>query len=249
MPSGGKLIIETSSVDLDDGYVRGHTGANPGSYVKLSMSDTGIGMNQEVRGHIFEPFFTTKEVGRGTGLGLATVYGIVKQSGGNIWVYSEPGLGTTFSIYLPRIKEATKTASAAAAGAEYPEGSGKVLLVEDDGAVRSLMSVILEDCGYAVVEASNGEEGLEIFSNHQSAIDLIITDVVMPRMSGKEMAERIQATRPEMKVLFVSGYTQIAVQHSGLLEGGSNFLQKPFTPKSLARKVQELMRSPEPARV
>ncbi len=248
MPQGGKLIIETAEVHLDEPYARRHTGVRPGPYVMISVSDTGIGMDEETRGHIFEPFFTTKEIGRGTGLGLATVYGIVKQSGGNIWVYSEPRRGTTFKIYLPRVEEGRVEEHETTAPVEMPEGSGTVLLVEDDDAVRALVALILADCGYSVVEACDGREGLKLFETHQGPIDLIVTDIVMPGMSGREMAERILASHPGMKILFVSGYTRTAVQHHGLLESGSNFLQKPFSPRELARKVGTLMSAPEEPR-
>ncbi len=245
MPEGGKLIIETEDVFLDESYARRHPGVRTGPYVMVSVSDTGVGMDEETRAHIFEPFFTTKEVGRGTGLGLATVYGIVKQSGGNVWAYSEPGRGTTFKIYLPRVEEAKAEERETAAPVDVLEGSGTVLLVEDDDAVRALVSLILADCGYSVVEACDGREGLRLFESHEGSIDLVLTDIVMPGMSGREMAERILASHPEAKILFVSGYTRTAVQHHGLLESGSNFLQKPFSPRELARKVRNLMGQPE----
>jgi PAS domain S-box-containing protein len=247
MPDGGKLIIETAKTYLDDPYVRSHPGVAAGHYVIISVSDTGVGMDQETRSHIFEPFFTTKAVGRGTGLGLATVYGIVKQSGGNIWVYSEPERGSTFKIYLPMVKEHDATGRDATGPVEIPPGSGTILLVEDDDSVRGLVTVILEDCGYRVVEACNGADGLEAFRSSTIPIDLIVTDVVMPVMSGKEMAGRILASQPETKILFISGYTQIAVKHHGLLESGSNFLQKPFSPKDLATKVRMMLEAPERA--
>ncbi|HXI04523.1 MAG TPA: ATP-binding protein, partial [Candidatus Saccharimonadales bacterium] len=241
MPAGGKLVIETSSVYLDEPYARRQTGVTPGHYALICVTDTGQGMDEETRGRIFEPFFTTKEIGRGTGLGLATVYGIVKQSGGNIWVYSEPGRGTTFKIYLPMVEETSRGRLEAPATADMPEGSGTILLVEDDDSVRGLVAVILAECGYSVVEACNGSEGLRLFETSATPIDLVVTDVVMPVMSGRDMAQRILAGKSDARILFISGYTETAVQHHGLLESGSNFLQKPFSPKALARKVQEIL--------
>ncbi len=198
-------------------------------------------MKDEIRAHIFEPFFTTKEVGKGTGLGLAMVYGIVKQSGGYIWVYTEPGKGTTFKIYLPMVEEPAEPLGPAKAQTGLPRGSETVLLVEDEDAVRSLVRGILEAYGYEVLEASRPEEALLICQQYEGSIHLLVTDVVLPQMSGRELAKRLEFTFPDMKVLFVSGYTDEAVIRHGALEPGTAFLQKPFTPDSLAWKVREVL--------
>jgi CheY-like chemotaxis protein len=245
MPEGGKLTIETDNVYLDEDYARRHISVVPGEYVMLAVSDTGSGMNQETQAHIFEPFFTTKEVGTGTGLGLATVYGIVKQSGGNIWVYSEAGHGTTFKIYLPRVAERqAETAEAKIGFDELPRGTETILLVEDEQMVRSLTRHILELCGYTVLEAQNGVEASAIFEKGERRIDLLVTDVVMPLMGGRELAERLAQTHPQLRVLFTSGYTDDAVVRHGVIEAGTNFVQKPFTPNVLARKIREVLDAP-----
>ncbi len=241
MPKGGKLIVETSNVELDEGYVSSHPVVTPGPYVMLAVSDSGAGIDQETQARIFEPFFTTKENGKGTGLGLATVYGIVKQSGGYIWVYSEPGQGTTFKIYLPRIEETDEKAKLEEAIAPPARGSETVLVVEDEMSVRRLTRQFLEENGYRVLEAMEGREALRISNQHKGPIHLLLTDVVMPQMSGRELAHSLVPLRPEMKVLYMSGYTDDAIVHHGVLERDIDFLQKPFTLDALAHKVREVL--------
>jgi PAS domain S-box-containing protein len=240
MPDGGKLTIETKNVHLDSTYAQTHLSVQPGQFVMLAVSDTGIGMEAEMQEHIFEPFFTTKEKGKGTGLGLSTIYGIVKQSGGNIWVYSEVGHGTTFKIYLPLIDEAPSTEPPVAAQ-QIAKGSETILMVEDEGALRELIREILEHDGYKVVVARDGRDALSISAQFEGAIDLLITDVVMPEVSGRELAERLTENYAKVKVLFMSGYTDDAVVRHGVLEEGAYFLQKPFTPDALLRKVREIL--------
>ncbi|MCI0487429.1 MAG: response regulator [Blastocatellia bacterium] len=244
MPKGGKLIVETTNVELDEGYARKHMAVRPGPYVMLAISDTGSGMDEETQSRIFEPFFTTKEQGKGTGLGLSTVYGIVEQSGGNIWLYSEPGRGTTFKVYLPCIDEPAGTLDAHASAVESFRGSETILLVEDDEAVRKLTRQILEMNGYTVLEAGNAGEALAVCQQHTEPIDLMITDVVMPGMSGHELAERLALTGRELKVLYMSGYTDNAIVRHGIMDEDTTFLQKPFTPDSLARKAREVLEKP-----
>jgi PAS domain S-box-containing protein len=242
MPSGGKLIIETKNVEIDVEYVAAHIGLTPGRYVRLSVSDTGVGMSQEIVEKAFEPFFTTKETGKGTGLGLSTVYGIVKQSGGSIQVYSEPGFGTTFNIFLPRVEENLDALDLREESDFLPKGSETVLLVEDESSVRNLAYRILCQQGYTVLEAANGDEALRIVQERNGKeIDLLLTDVVMPRMSGKDLADRLKTLKPELKVLFTSGYTDDAIVHHGVLNPGTHFLQKPFSPKALSLKVREVL--------
>ncbi len=241
MPQGGRLTIETAEVELDRGYVAGHVPTQPGRYVLLAISDTGVGMDGATKARLFEPFFTTKEPGRGTGLGLATVYGIVKQSGGYIWVYSELGHGTTFKIYLPRVAELAEAPESTRGTPTPARGSETVLVVEDQDEVRELTKRVLEARGYAVLAAPNGAEALEIVDRHPTPIHLMITDVVMPGMNGREVAQLACARRSDLKVLFVSGYTGEAVLQHRLLEPGVAFLQKPFTPDALARKTREVL--------
>ena len=242
MPSGGKLIIETANVELDNTYASTHVGVTPGRYVRLSMSDTGLGMTPEVRDRAFEPFFTTKEKGRGTGLGLSTVYGIVKQSGGNIWVYSEPGIGTTFKIYLPGVDEKEDVLQQKKEDIPLSRGTETILLAEDEPSLRDLASRILRDLGYDLIIAANGEEAIQIAQEQsEKEIHLLLTDVVMPRMGGKELADRLKISRPKMKVLFASGYTDDTIVHHGVLERGINYIQKPFTPDTLARTVRQVL--------
>jgi two-component system, cell cycle sensor histidine kinase and response regulator CckA len=242
MVSGGKLTIETENVELDEEYVRTHISVKPGSYVQLSISDTGIGMSLDTKEKAFEPFFTTKEKGKGTGLGLSTVYGIVKQSEGNIWVYSEPGRGTTFKIYFPRVEEKLDAILKEEESDSLPGGNETVLLVEDDPLVRDLAHRLLIQQGYKVLVASNGEEALRVVQeNGGEKIHLLLTDVVMPRMGGKELSEKLKRLRPEIGVLYTSGYTDNAIVHHGTLEPGTYFLQKPFSHKTLSHKVREVL--------
>jgi CheY-like chemotaxis protein len=241
MPGGGRITIETARVELGEHYARQHVGVTPGSYVLLAVTDTGVGMDSATQARIFDPFFTTKEPGKGTGLGLSTVYGIVKQSGGNIWVYSEPGHGTTFKVYLPRVEDAEEPAEAPRA---LPgRGTETVLLVEDEEEVRTVAREILESYGYTVLEARHPADAVAIGEHYAGAVRLLVTDVVMPEKSGRELAEHLTLLRPEMKVLYISGYTDDAIVHHGVLDPGTPFLQKPFTPAALARKVREVLDS------
>ena len=248
MPNGGKITIATSNVGLGDDLRRQYSYIQPGRYVMLSISDTGHGMDRETQSRIFEPFFTTKEKGKGTGLGLSTVYGIIKQSGGYIFAQSEVGRGTTFRIYLPRVDEAAEPAHTTATTQVSTGGSETVLLVEDEECVRQLVRDTLQAKGYAVLEADQGESAMTIAAAHQGSIDILITDVVMPGMSGRELAKTLAQVRPGIKILFLSGYTEDAIIHQGVLDSGTAFLQKPFTLQTLARKVREVLgsRTPEP---
>ncbi len=241
MPNGGWLTLATGNVTLDEAYARTHAEVEPGPYVMLSVSDTGHGMTAEVQAHIFEPFFTTKEVGKGTGLGLATVYGIAKQSGGHITVYSEPGHGAVFKLYLPRVEEAPGTAEPARPTEITRRGSETVLLVEDDEPLRTLAREILSIQGYTVLDATSPSEALRLADAHPGPIHLLLTDVVMPQMNGRQVADHLLAARPGLKVLFMSGYTDAAIVEHGVLEPGTHFLQKPFTPDGLSRKVREAL--------
>ena len=242
MPQGGKLTIETANVDLDEAYCQQHAPANPGPYVMLAVSDTGVGMDKDTQAHIFEPFFTTKGVGKGTGLGLSTVYGIVKQSGGFIWVYSEPGSGATFRIYLPRI-ERTGEQDKQEKSASVRGGSETILLVEDSKPLLELACEFLGTCGYKVLHSSDPLEAIRIVEQYEGPIPLLITDVVMPEMSGRALAEKLTALRPGMRVLYMSGYTDDAILRYGEFDSGKAFLQKPFTKNALAAKVRELLES------
>ena len=244
MPKGGKLTIETKNADLDLEYVETRQGIQPGRYVRLSVSDTGSGMTPEVQAHLFEPFFTTKDVGKGTGLGLAAVHGIVKQSGGHIAVYSELDIGTTFTIYLPVVEPQAPVIQSLQPARIAPNGDETVLLVEDEDAVRSLTRHVLKGRGYTVLEASEGEEALRIASMHEGTIHILVTDVIMPGMGGREVADRLRALSDEIKVLYLSGYTEDAVVRHGILEDQVNFLHKPFTPLALALKVREVLDAP-----
>jgi two-component system, cell cycle sensor histidine kinase and response regulator CckA len=247
MPQGGKLTIEAANVELDKSYIKEHSVAKPGAYVMLAISDNGIGMDAETKARIFEPFFTTKGKGKGTGLGLATVYGIVKQSNGFIWVYSEPGEGTSIKIYIPRVEgKSSKVAVEEEKEQEFP-GSETVLLVEDEAAVRTLASRILRDRGYTVVEAGDGLEALRLAGEYSGEIHLVLTDVIMPGMSGSALVSQIEAARPGIKALYISGYTDNAIVHHGILDSNIAFLEKPFSPNQLARKVREILgSSPKP---
>jgi two-component system cell cycle sensor histidine kinase/response regulator CckA len=240
MPTGGKLILETANTELSEQYAELHQPVVPGRYVMLAVSDTGMGMTPETRARIFEPFFTTKEKGKGTGLGLSTVYGIIKQSGGYVWVYSEPGRGTTFKIYLPRV-DAAPDAMLPAREPATVTGTETILLAEDDEVLRPLARGLLEKLGYQVLDAADAAAALEAARRYREPIHLLLTDVVMPGVSGRELARELEKSRPDTRVLYVSGYTDDAIVHHGMLEPGLNFLQKPFTPASLARKVREVL--------
>jgi signal transduction histidine kinase/ActR/RegA family two-component response regulator len=240
MPDGGRIIIETSNVDLDEGYAAQHAGVEAGQYVLLSVTDTGVGMTQQVMQHIFEPFFTTKGTG-GTGLGLSTVYGIVTQAGGWVWVYSEPGAGSAFKVYFPRAGGATKPLAEPVAAAETLRGTETVLVVEDQPDVRKLTLAMLEDQGYRLLEAANGIEALSLSERYAEPIDLLVTDVVMPGMTGRELARMLLALRPSLKTLYTSGYPANAIAHEGVLDPGVAYLPKPFSPAQLAAKVREVL--------
>ncbi len=249
MPKGGRILIETSNVDLDDTYAQDHATVRPGRYVMLAVTDTGIGMTSDTVAHIFEPFYTTKESGRGTGLGLSTVYGIVKQSGGYIWVYSEPGKGTTFKVYLPRVEERVEVSSTAQIPAPAArDGKETILLVEDEQAVRELTRMVLSKRGYSVLEALNPADAERLAGSHGAEIHLLLTDVVMPGMSGHELAKRLTARHRNLRVLYMSGYTHNVIAEDGTLEEGLSFLQKPFTPQVLAQKVRETLDRPVPVK-
>jgi CheY-like chemotaxis protein len=244
MPEGGRLTIQTADVELSDDYVAGHVGVAPGPYVMLAVSDSGCGMSATVRERMFEPFFTTKEAGKGTGLGLSMVYGIVQQSGGDVWVYSEPGQGTTFKIYLPRLASGAAGPSASSEERAAPaNGYETVLLVEDDDRLRALAVRVLGERGYTVLPASNGAEALAVAARHPGVIHLVVSDVVMPGMTGRILAERLTTMRPLVKALFMSGYTDDDVMRRGILDRSTAFLQKPFTPDQLALKVREVLES------
>jgi PAS domain S-box-containing protein len=241
MPSGGKLTIETANVQLDEEYTRMHLEVSPGRYVVLSVSDTGMGMTPEVKERIFEPFFTTKGNEKGTGLGLSTAYGIVKQSGGDILVYSESGKGTTFKIYLPCVEGPLEEWRERVVEGEMPHGEETILVVEDNDEVRQLAMQVLERQGYRVLEAANGNETLRVCKEYKDKIHLMVSDVVMPGMSGRELAEQIKSLHPEIKVLYTSGYADERIVHYGVLREGVNYIQKPFTMEGLARKVREVI--------
>jgi two-component system cell cycle sensor histidine kinase/response regulator CckA len=241
MPAGGKLTVETSAVVLDERYADAHYGIDPGEYVLLAVSDTGIGMDSATRARIFEPFFTTKERGKGTGLGLSTVFGIVKQSGGTIWVYSEPGHGTTFKVYLPRLGAVPWTMPPAALPSVNTRGSETVLLAEDDVQVRDLVSATLRRNGYRVLEAGNGNEALALAEQYHGGIDVLLSDIVMPGMGGRQLWEKLLPRRPKMKVLFMSGYTDDAIVHYGVQKSELAFISKPIVPRLLLHKLREVL--------
>jgi two-component system, cell cycle sensor histidine kinase and response regulator CckA len=249
MTAGGKLIIETGNVNLDVAYARSRPDARAGPHVRLAFSDTGHGMDAETLSHMFEPFFTTKEQGKGTGLGLATVHGIIRQSGGHVTVYSEPGLGTTFKVYLPRLEEEQEAVASPALVEVAPSGTETILVAEDDSSFRVMVGEILESAGYEVLEGPTPEEALAAAGAHGGPIPLILTDVVMPRMSGRQLADALRSSRPEARVLFMSGYTDDAIGQHGILEPGVHFLQKPFTADRLLRKVREVLNGPAPVKV
>jgi PAS domain S-box-containing protein len=243
MPHGGKLTLETSNEQLDESYAQRHQPTVAGRYVMLAVTDTGHGMSPETQARIFEPFYTTKEVGKGTGLGLSMVYGIVKQSGGYIWVYSEPDRGTTFKIYLPRVDQPAETTGLENRSRSVQRGTETILLVEDDPQLRQLSSSVLAHCGYKVLTANGPEEGLAICKENHRDIRLLVTDVVMPRMNGRQLAEQIVQVAPNVKVLYISGYTSNAIVHYGVLDAGLWFLPKPFTLSALVAKVREVLDS------
>ena len=240
MPAGGNLTIETGNVELDEAYARNHATVKPGPHVMLAVSDTGVGMTPETKAHIFEPFFTTKEEGKGTGLGLATVYGIVKQSGGSIWVYSELGQGTVFKVYLPMVSEGLAADTVNEEG-DAASGTETILLVEDQEGVRSLIRLALESVGYKVLDTEDPEIALATCASHSGPIHLLLTDVVMPGLSGPLVAEKVIALRPDIKVVYMSGYTDDAVVHHGVLGHDAPFIQKPFSPAALRKKIREVL--------
>jgi nitrogen-specific signal transduction histidine kinase/CheY-like chemotaxis protein len=241
MPEGGQLVVETCNTELDANYAVEHVSVKPGRYVMLAVSDTGVGMDRQTVAHIFEPFFTTKESGRGTGLGLSTVYGIVKQSGGYIWVYSEPGKGSSFKVYLPRVDEVPDAVATAGAAPRAQRGTETILIVEDEEAVRELIQTVLTEKGYDVIPSLDPQHAEQIAARFPGEIHLLLTDMVMPGTSGRELAERISARRQGIRVLFMSGYTDNVITSGGMLEEGLAFLQKPFSPGALVQKVREVL--------
>jgi CheY-like chemotaxis protein len=243
MPKGGQLSIETGNVELDSDYAREHWGVTPGPHVMLAVSDTGVGMDQATQARIFEPFFTTKEVGKGTGLGLSTVFGIAQQSGGSVSVHSEPNAGTTFRVYFPRIEADLDVARPPSSVPATLRGSETILLVEDQVQVRAAAALILQRNGYRAIVAQSAGDALLLAEKHRGDIHLLLTDFVMPQISGLELARRIAPTRPELKVLLMSGHTDDSIVRHGVLDGRIAFLQKPFTPESLTRKVREILTS------
>ena len=244
MPNGGTLTIETQNIHLDETYVGQHINVVPGSFVKMTFTDTGEGMDEKIQRRIFEPFFTTKELGKGTGLGLSTVHGIIKQSGGDITVYSEVGQGTTFKIYLPCVNETIQKPKWIGDEGDY-SGTETILLVEDEEIVRNLVSQILTSYGYTVLEATGGKEALAIYDTYSDSepVHLLLTDVIMPKMSGRELKDQVRMRHPFIKVMFMSGYTDESITHSGILDLGAAFIEKPFSPAGLARKVREVLES------
>jgi len=244
MPSGGTLVIETANVELDATYARSHDGVTPGPHVMLAVTDTGTGMDVTTRARVFEPFFTTKEAGKGTGLGLATAYGIVRQSGGSIDVYSEPGQGSTFKVYLPRCEEVQEERRPVLASpVALPTGKPTVLLVDDDPHVAAAARRALERAGYKVLAANTGAEALGVAAKHSGPVDILVTDLVMPEMGGRELARRVSASVPTIRVLYTSGYTAEAMNQQAVLQPGDAFLGKPFTPDGLLRAVHGVLNS------
>jgi CheY-like chemotaxis protein len=241
MPQGGSLTIGTANAELDEAYAWGHADVQPGGYALLTVADTGHGMTDEVKARLFEPFFTTKEPGKGTGLGLATVYGIVKANGGHIEVESAPGRGTTFKVYLPQVMEMDRPEPRDARPVGPATGTETVLLVEDEEVVRNLTRTVLQRNGYRVLEATHGVEALDLCKQHNGPIHLLVTDVVMPHMNGRDLAQRLARLRPGTKVLFMSGYTGFLDEPLGIPGGNTAFLQKPFAPDGLVRQVRELL--------
>jgi signal transduction histidine kinase/CheY-like chemotaxis protein len=243
MPAGGKLTIETANLDMDEEHASRQVGVNRGSYVMLSVTDTGCGMDERTRARLFEPFFTTKRTGKGTGLGLATVFGIVKQSGGRIWVESEPGQGSTFKVYLPRELSTRETVERAPPIMARASGAETILVVEDEEGVRNLARRILSEVGYTVLTAANGKEALVICERHHETLRLVLTDVIMPQMSGKQLADHLARLYPTLRVLYMSGYADDAIVHHGVLDDGTHFIGKPFSPADLARMVRQVLDS------
>lgn len=244
MPKGGKLTIETANVELDGEYVRSHSELVSGDHVMLALTDTGLGMDEDTKRRIFEPFFTTKPQGRGTGLGLSTVFGIVKQLGGNIWVYSEVGHGTTFKIYFPRLEGVAHDLNSKEAGPRPKAPAGKtILVVEDDDMVRKVLTRMLKRAGFHVIEAANGEEAISACDEKGTSIDLMMTDLMMPKMGGRELVDRLKKSHPALRVIFMSGYTEGAIAHQGILDPNLHFLEKPFESKQLIEKVQKVLNS------
>jgi signal transduction histidine kinase len=242
MPTGGRLTIETADVLVDEGHAREHPGVSPGEHVMIAVSDTGSGMDESTRSRVFEPFFTTKERGKGTGLGLSTVFGIVRQSGGHIGLHSELGRGTRFTIYLPRVEDSVETISSIPPAVEA-RGTETILLVEDEEQVRNVTAGILRSAGYCLLEAARPKEAIALCEGHPAEIHMLLTDVVMPEMNGRQLATRVTLLRPAIKVLFMSGYTDDAILRHGILDSGVAFLQKPLTPTGLTRKVREVLDS------
>jgi nitrogen-specific signal transduction histidine kinase/CheY-like chemotaxis protein len=243
MPQGGRLTIATANVELDEACARTHLDVRPGPYLCLTVQDTGCGMDEEVLAHLFEPFFTTKEVGKGTGLGLSTAYAIVRQTGGHIDVTSAPGQGTTFRIYLPRATGPVEPDPAAGSPGEASGAAQTILVVEDEETVRALVGTVLRQHGYTVLEAADAGAALQLGAEHPGPVHLLVTDVVMPRVSGHQLAQRLQALRPGLKVLYLSGHTEDAILRAGVREAEISFLPKPFTPEDLARKVRDVLAS------
>jgi CheY-like chemotaxis protein len=244
MPQGGLINIETKNVELDENYTSEHAPVVPGHYVMLAVTDNGVGMNRETKEHAFDPFFTTKEAGKGTGLGLATVYGIVKQSGGYVWIYSEPGEGTSVKLYFPEVSAAAAfgpSAELQTATRSSKRGSETILLVEDEEAVRGLACRILEKQGYRVIPAQHGRDAMDIATKEEGRIDLVLTDVVMPGMNGRGLVERLSGIRPSIKSLYMSGYTDDDIIRRGFLEPSKSFLQKPFTTDALLQTVRKVL--------